>query len=115
MLDAAKELGLIWNLPGRKPLEVVKEQAAEAVRELVGNLGEAFALENGVADLLKAPDQRHGHVEEGLLEGAHALEDVHRLVGDHEAGEKDASVDLPLGQRIRGSAVAEGAEVMNAL
>ena len=117
VLDAAGELGLVRNLPGLEALKEVVEQGRKVLGKFEGNVGEALALacKQSVTDLLKGHDERHRGVVERLLKRAHALKDMSRPVGDHEAGEEDANVDPVRLEGLGRRAVAKGAKVMNAL
>ena len=118
VLDALEELGLVGDLPRVEGVHVVADEVGEVQGEVVGDAAKVLGggRRYGVADPLEVVNQEARAVQEGCLEGPSLLKHILGAIYNHVRGEKLADVDARLGlPRLRGVAVAEVAEAVDAL
>jgi hypothetical protein len=106
---------LVWDLPRLEALEVLKQHRRKLARELGRHRLKRPGRRDALHDALEAGRQRQSRLKDGLLQLAHGLKDVRRSVGDHEAGQENAHIDVLRRQRKRRRAMAERRQHVDAL
>lgn len=116
VLDTARELGLVWDLPRLEALEVFEEHRRKVLGDVVRHIAEdTIGLLDGIADAMELDEQRGCRLKQLVLKVAHAFEDMRRLVGDHVAREEDAHVDVFGGKGLARGAMAKCAQQVHTL